>query len=105
MQNPLEKGVIATLETAEWNMKTLFAEMARHNFSHSDYTAMLRNKFRLKFKSDKLSATLNDYLKANFHLTYDNIFFLINRIEMMDPDLMAMEPEDTKLMLNTFLNS
>lgn len=123
-------GVIATLETAEWNMKALFAEMARHNFSHSDYTAMLRNKFRLKFKSDKLSATLNDYLKANthlaeaaldtdrlivictllthkanFHLTYDNIFFLINRIEMMDPDLMAMEPEDTKLMLNTFLNS
>ena len=91
-KNPLEKGVIATLETAEWNMKALFAEM-------------LRNKFRLKFKSDKLSATLNDYLKANFHLTYDNIFFLINRIEMMDPDLMAMEPEDTKLMLNTFLNS
>ena len=41
MQNPLEKGIIATLETAEWNMKALFAEMARHNFSHSDYTAML----------------------------------------------------------------
>lgn len=123
-------GVIATLETAEWNMKTLFAEMARHNFSHSDYTAMLRNKFRLKFKSDKLSATLEEYLKdnkhlveaalntdrlivictllthkADFHLTYDNLFFLINRIEMMDSDLMDMEPEDTNLMLNAFLNS
>jgi ppGpp synthetase/RelA/SpoT-type nucleotidyltranferase len=123
-------GVIATLETAEWNMKTLFAEMARHNFSHSDYTAMLRNKFRLKFKSEKLSATLDEYLKdnkhlaeaalntdrlivictllthkADFHLTYDNLFFLINRIEMMDSDLMAMEPEDTNLMLNAFLIS
>lgn len=123
-------GVIATLETAEWNMKTLFAEMARHNFSHSDYTAMLRNKFRLKFKSEKLSATLDEYLKdnkhlaeaalntdrlivictllthkADFHLTYDNLFFLINRIEMMDSDLMAMEPEDTRSMLSTFLNS
>lgn len=123
-------GVIATLENAEWNMKSIFAEMARHNFSHSDYTAMLRNKFRLKFKSERLSAWLDDYLKANshlaeaalntdrlivictllthksdFNLTYDNLFFLINRIEMMDMELMAMEPEETKSMLNAFLNS
>ena len=123
-------GVIATLENAEWNMKAIFAEMARHNFSHSDYTAMLRNKFRLKFKSERLSAWLDDYLKANshlaeaalntdrlivictllthksdFNLTYDNLFFLINRIEMMDMELMAMEPEETKSMLNAFLNS
>ena len=33
------------------------------------------------------------------------MLFLINRIEMMDLDLMSMEPEDTKLMLNEFLNS
>ena len=123
-------GVIATLETAEWNMKAIFAEMARHNFSHSDYTAMLRNKFRLKFKSEKLSGCLDDHLRANthlaeaalntdrlivictllthkadFNLTYDNLFFLINRIEMMDFDLMAMEPAETKIMLDTFLNS
>ena len=43
--------------------------------------------------------------KADFSLTYDNLLFLINRIEMMDFDLMAMEPEDTKLMINAFLNS
>lgn len=123
-------GVIATLETAEWNMKAIFAEMARHNFYHSDYTAMLRNKFRLKFKSEKLSGWLDDHLKANIHLaeaalntdrlivictllthkadfslTYDNLFFLINRIEMMDFDLMAIEPAETKIMLDTFLNS
>ena len=123
-------GVIATLETAEWNMKSLFADMARHNFRHANYTAMLRNKFHLKFKSEALSESLNDYLnehrqlaedvlnadrlivvytllthKADFSLTYDNLLFLINRIEMMDLDLMAMEPEETKLMLNTFLNS
>lgn len=123
-------GVIATLETAEWNMKSLFADMARHNFRHSNYTAMLRNKFHLRFKSEALSENLNTYLnehrhlaedllnadrlivvytmlthKANFSLTYDNLLFLINRIEMMDFDLMAMEPEDTKLMINAFLNS
>lgn len=123
-------GVIATLETAEWNMKSLFADMARHNFRHSNYTAMLRNKFHLRFKSEALSENLNIYLnehrhlaedllnadrlivvymmlthKADFSLTYDNLLFLINRIEMMDFDLMAMEPEDTKLMINAFLNS
>lgn len=123
-------GVIATLENAEWNMKAIFSEMARHNFRHSEYTAMLRNKFRLKFKSEKLSEDLESYLKQNkhlaeaalnadrlivvytllthkadFNLTYDNLLFLMNRIEMMDPDLMSMETEDTSLMLNAFLNS
>ena len=48
-------GIIATLETAEWNMKAIFATMARDNFRHSNYTAMLRNKFHLKFKSEALS--------------------------------------------------
>ena len=91
---------------------------------------MLRNKFHLKFRSDSLSEYLEDYLKAerhlaesvlnadrlivvytvlthkaDFNLTYDNLLFLINRIEMMDLDLMAMEPEDTKIMIDTFLNS
>ena len=123
-------GVIATLETAEWNMRAIFSEMARHNFMHSNYTAMLRNKFHLRFKSGALSENLVNHLNANRHLaeaalnadrlivvytllshkaefdlTFDNLFFLINRIEMMDMDLLALEPEETKLMLNTFLNS
>lgn len=123
-------GVIATLETAEWNMKAIFADMARHNFHHSDYTAMLRNKFHLRFKSESLSESLNNYLignkhlaeaalnvdrlivictllthKADFDLTYDNLFYLINRIEMMDPAIVAMEPEAVRLMLEAFLNS
>jgi hypothetical protein len=123
-------GVIATLETAEWNMKAIFADMARHNLKHSNYTAMLRNMFRLRFVSNSLSENLENFLKQNrqlaeavlnadrlivvytllthkadFHLTYDNLLFLINRIEMMDTDLMAIEPGETKEMLDTFLNS
>lgn len=123
-------GVIATLETAEWNMKALFAEMARENFRLSNYTAMIRNKFRLRFSSRSLSESTDSYLKANrelaeavlnadrlivvytllthdadFDLTHDNLLFLINRIEMMDSGLMSIEPEDTTLMLDSFLNS
>ena len=111
-------------------MRAIFAEMARHNFMHSNYSAMLRNKFHLRFKKETLSENLNDYLlnnrhhaeaalnvdrliviytllthKGNFDLTYDNLFFLINRIEMMDMEIMSLEPEETKLMINAFLNS
>ena len=123
-------GVIATLETAEWNMKSIFSDMARQNFNHSNYTAMLRNKFHLRFASDSLSEELHDYLKSNrdlaeaalnsdrmiivytmlrrkgtFDLTFDNLLFLINRIEMMDPGLRSMEPEATARMINAFLKS
>ena len=123
-------GVIATLETAEWNMKASFAEMARENFRLSNYTAMIRNKFRLRFSSRSLSESTDAYLKANrelaeavlnadrlivvytllthdadCELTHDNLLFLINRIEMMDSGLMSIEPEETTLMLDSFLNS
>ena len=50
------------------NMKAIFADMERQNFKHSNYTAMLRNKFHLRFTSDSLSEKLNDYLKKNRHL-------------------------------------
>ena len=123
-------GVIATLESAEWNMRSIFAEMARHNFMYSNYSAMLRNKFHLRFKQESFSENLIAFLntnthfaeavlnvdrliviytllthKANFDLTYDNLFFLINRIEMMDTEIIALEPEETKLMISNFLNS
>ena len=43
--------------------------------------------------------------KADFELTFDNLLFLINRIEMMDLDLMAIEPATTKQMFEQFFNS
>ena len=42
--------------------------------------------------------------KEDLDLTYDNLLFLINRIEMMDSELIAMEPENAKHMLDDFLN-
>lgn len=82
------------------------------------------------FKSNSLSEELNSYLndnrhlaeaalnvdrlivvytllshKADFDLTYDNLLFLINRIEMMDVGLMEIESENTRQMFDSFLNS
>ena len=121
-------GVIATLETAEWNMKSLFDQMARVNYQNKNYRAMLRNKMHLRIKGEDFSENINDFLLRNPHvaegvlntdrfviiltllnhqksieLTYDNLLFLINRIEMNNQELRNMESESTKKMLDNFL--
>lgn len=120
-------GVIATLETAEWNMKALFDQMSRINFQNKNYRAMLRNKMHLRIKGENLSENINKYLLQNPHvaesilntdrfviiltllnhqnvieLTYDTLLFLINRIEMNNQELRNMEPESTRKMLDDF---
>ena len=120
-------GVIATLETAEWNMKSLFDQMARTNFLNKNYRAMLRNKMHLRIKGEDLSADVYEFLLRNYHvaerildadrfvivltllnhqkpieLTYDNLLFLINRIEMNNEELREIEPENTRNMLDAF---
>jgi hypothetical protein len=91
---------------------------------------MMRNKFRLKFRNHEISAELNDFLrshrslaedilnaerlivvlvmlshKGRFDLTYDNLLFLINRVEMMDPEMKQLEPAEVKSMLDAFIRS
>ena len=120
-------GVIATLETAEWNMKFLFDQMARTNFQNKNYQAMLRNKMHLRIKGEGLSASIQEFLLQHpyvaesilntdrfviiltllnhqkpIELTYDNLFFLINRIEMNNQGLRDLEPEDTRKLLDDF---
>jgi ppGpp synthetase/RelA/SpoT-type nucleotidyltranferase len=120
-------GVIATLETAEWNMKSLFDQMARTNFQNKNYRAMLRNKMHLRIKSEGLSTNIQKYLLRHPHvaesilnadrfviiltllnhqksidLTYDNLLFLINRIEMNNQELREMEPDNTRKILDDF---
>ena len=120
-------GVIATLETAEWNMKSLFDQMARTNFQNKNYQAMLRNKMHLRIKGDGLSARIQEFLLQHPHvaesilntdrfvviltllnhqkpieLTYDNLFYLINRIEMNNQGLRDLEPDDTRNLLDEF---
>ena len=122
-------GVIATLETAEWNMKSLFDQMARTNFQNKNYRAMLRNKMHLRIKGEGLSANIQEYLLQHPHvaesilnadrfviiltllnhqksieLTYDNLLFLINRIEMNNQELREIEPENSQKMLDDFLD-
>lgn len=118
-------GVIATLEMSEWNMKSLFDDMACRNLRQGNFRAMLRNRMRLRIKGDDFSPEVNGVLKQHpeiaekvynvermillltmlnhslpLELTYDNLLFLINRIEINDPLLKELEPEGIRETLN-----
>lgn len=109
-------GVFATLETAQWSMGAIFHEMAQKNLITGNYHAMLRNKLLLRFADDDLSEELKDYLDNHadiarqlsqtdrmvfvmallshenaIPLSYDNVVFLINRIDIMDEGLKKLE--------------
>ena len=43
--------------------------------------------------------------KQTIDLTYDNIIFLVNRIEINDPDFKALEGEEKSKMLDQYLLS
>lgn len=123
-------GVIATLETAEWTMHSLFHEMAFQNLGRRNYTAMLRNKLRIRLKGKGLSPYLYEFLNKNpevaeavlkvdrvvfilvllkhekhIELTYDNVLFLMNRIDIMNGDLMALEGEKLNKEITEMLRS
>lgn len=121
-------GLIASLETSEWNMKALFSDMAYRNLRQLNYRAMLRNKMHLRIKGDDFSPMVLDYLNQHssfvesvyqvdrmivlltllnhsipLELNYDNLLFLMNRIEMMDEEFMALEPVETKHLIDSYL--
>lgn len=123
-------GVIATLETAEWSMKSLFHDMAYQNLQRGNYRAMLRNKMRIRMSDDRFSPEVEAFLAANpevargfidsdrvvfvlsllnhkgdISLTFDNVLFLVNRMEMRDERLMALEKECCRSEIDSFLAS
>ncbi|MDO4160899.1 MAG: GTP pyrophosphokinase [Prevotellaceae bacterium] len=123
-------GMIATLETAEWSMKSLFHEMAYQNFLHKNYRAMLRNKMRIRLTDNDFSPEVGKFLQDNpetakkfidtnrvvfvlsllshnmgIDLTYDNVLFLVNRLEIHNAELLALEGEATRLAMEKYLAS
>ena len=123
-------GLIATLETAEWNMKMLFDQMAHTNMQMRNYRAMLRNKMHLRLQGEDFSEEVSDFLRQHpevaervlkadrlvillallnhtksISLTYDMLLFLINRIEQISKELQALEPQDAQSLLDAFLRS
>ena len=129
-QSRVLNGVIATLETAEWSMTSLFQSMAHENLIRGNYSSLLRNKMRIRLKSENFSQPVADYLSLHpdvmrrfvdsdrmvilltliihdrqLPLTYDNVLFLVNRLELGDSGLQALEDSQTQENLDLLLES
>lgn len=123
-------GVIATLGTAEWTMHSIFHEMSLQNLRRQNYTAILRNKLIIRLKGKWLSPFLIEFLKnheevveavvnvdcvvfilsllnhqKHVELSYDNILFLMNRIEIFDKELMNLEDKELSEELTSKLHA
>lgn len=74
-------GVYATLETSEWTMIKIFDEISYAHYLNKEWSAMLRQKFRLRFTND----TLPEEIKTIFDS--DNLlgksFFRLDRTELI----------------------
>ena len=129
-QSRVLNGVIATLETAEWSMTSLFQSMAHENLTRGNYSSLLRNKMRVRLKSENFSQPVADYLSLHpdvmrrfvdsdrmvilltliihdrqLPLTYDNVLFLVNRLDLGDSGLQALEDPQTQENLDLLLES
>ncbi|MDD6786817.1 MAG: GTP pyrophosphokinase [Bacteroidales bacterium] len=129
-QSRVLNGVIATLETAEWSMTSLFQSMAHENLIRGNYSSLLRNKMRIRLKSENFSQPVADYLSLHpdvmrrfvdsdrmvilltliihdrqLPLTYDNVLFLVNRLDLGDSGLQAIEDPQTQENLDLLLES
>ena len=129
-QSRVLNGVIATLETAEWSMTSLFQSMAYENLIRGNYSSLLRNKMRIRLKSENFSQPVANYLSLHpdvmrrfvdsdrmvilltliihdrqLPLTYDNVLFLVNRLDLGDSGLQALEDPQTQENLDLLLES
>lgn len=129
-QSRVLNGVIATLETAEWSMTSLFQSMAHENLTRGNFSSLLRNKMRIRLKSEDFSQPVADYLSLHpdvmrrfvdsdrmvilltliihdrqLPLTYDNVLFLVNRLDLGDSGLQALEDPQTQENLDLLLES
>lgn len=112
----LLNGIYASLECSEWSMLTLFNRIAYAQYKKGDWSAMLRNKMRLRFADKGLSQEVIEYLtnhkelaktlfrvkrsdilktimekKFPYPLTYDTVLHLLNHIEVKNKELACLE--------------
>lgn len=100
-------GIVATLETCDWSMIKIFDELAYRNYRQQAWPQMIRNKFRLRFDDQLLSAEIHNLLDGDpniakrlfrsdrrrillslaesdirLPLTLDNMCFLVNHFAL-----------------------
>ena len=121
-------GIYATLETSERAMGKLFDNIAYKNYQQKDWEAMCINHIKIRFANTRLQPELVQYLSQSnsfaklllrskrsnlfdallkmqspLPLTLQNIILLINRTEIGDLQVIAMENESLKIKFDSCL--
>lgn len=109
-------GVYASLETNEWTMIQIFEELAYCHYKAGDYSAMIRQKFRLRFSDTEISTEIIDIFSKsdiakkffrldraeiikkmsqlfNYPLTMDNFICFCNLVSIKEQKLIEKTPE------------
>ncbi|WP_448885248.1 RelA/SpoT family protein [Citrobacter telavivensis] len=108
-------GIYASLETSDWGIMKLFEEMAYRNYKSSAWSAMLRNKLRLRMEDnidDKIISIINEKdlgkkffridrnkllsLMLNYDIdmpiNFNNIIYLCNYFFIKSSELQSIAP-------------
>ncbi len=109
-------GVYASLETNEWTMIKIFDELAYSHYKNGEWSAMFRQKFRLRFIStvldDEIQKVFLDHLVAKkffridrsslimdmvdrgyyYPINLNNIIYFLNIVRVNDPDITSITP-------------
>lgn len=123
-------GQLAVLETSDWAMIKIFDELAYIKYKNKEWNSFFRNVMRIRFEDTDFSPSIieilnnkNDLareivkqdrknlmtalikLKTKISLKMDHVIFIINRNIINDPDIINLETESLKSILNeTFSN-
>lgn len=76
-------GIYAALETSDWSILSLFDQLAYQQYKGNNVSAMIRNKFRIRFSNDKISNELLDIIQNEDKRIIKQIF-KIDRIELLN---------------------
>ncbi len=112
-------GIFATLITCDWSMLNIFDELSKRKYREKDWTAYLKNKFRIHVEEQPLDPSLgrlfserpelaaelyqidrssvlrflSDARFPGMELTLDNLVFLMNTLFLHNETISAATPE------------
>jgi len=114
-------GVYASLVTSDWTIMAIFEKLAYSHFKNNNWNAMLRNKFRLRFKEAELDYRVVEILDEDkilskelfkidrslilnrifidgirIPLTLTNLIHIINAYCLKDSRLISIAPDYIK---------
>lgn len=111
-------GIYASLVTSDWSILSIFENLSYKHFKSKNWSALMRNKFRLRFGQENLNDNIieiidsdNDLAKELFKIdrnefiqkfinkkiripiTLNNIFFVLNAFYLKRENIKKITPE------------